>query len=359
MNSKAIENEPCFRNSQITKVTIGNNIAKISANAFENCDCLTSVVIPPSLSAIGCAAFYDCSNLKSVYISDLVAWCKIDFMQEEFEMWGSNPLMYGAELYLNNQKVIDLVIPSDITEIKDVAFCKCSSLASVTIPDSVTRIGIDSFCSCHNLIKLTIPDSVEQIGEHAFASCDKLNTISFSGETTNIDIASDAFVGCSSLPIIDNIRYAGAYLVKVVNTDLHSYTIQEGTRIIGAHAFSYCDKMESIVIPNSVTSIGDSAFFECTSLKSITIPDSVTKIGCEAFCQCSAMDRLYCHAITPPQAKYEGEGWYGDIWHTGYHGDLDTFSLRTLIYVPKEYVESYKNAYGWSSYENNIIGYDF
>ena len=52
---------------------------------------------------------------------------------------------------------------------------------------------------------------------------------------------------------------------------------------IGDYAFSWCDRLTSIAIPNSVTSIGENAFYYCTSLTSITIPDSVTSIedfGC-------------------------------------------------------------------------------
>jgi hypothetical protein len=48
---------------------------------------------------------------------------------------------------------------------------------------------------------------------------------------------------------------------------------------IGNEAFSYCYRLTSITIPDSVTSIGNSAFSKCSSLTSITIPDSVTSIG--------------------------------------------------------------------------------
>ncbi len=58
---------------------------------------------------------------------------------------------------------------------------------------------------------------------------------------------------------------------------------------IGEYAFECCSSLESITIPDSVTSIGSWAFAYCKSLTSITIPDSVTSIGDEAFWGCSGL----------------------------------------------------------------------
>ena len=68
--------------------------------------------------------------------------------------------------------------------------------------------------------------------------------------------------------------------------DETSYTIKKGTVIIGDYAFSWCISLQSINIPDSVTSIGDKAFSCCMSLQSINIPDSVTSIGNSAFEEC-------------------------------------------------------------------------
>ena len=65
------------------------------------------------------------------------------------------------------------------------------------------------------------------------------------------------------------------------------YVVREGTEVICDGAFSSCYSLQSITIPNSVTSIGDEAFSWCKSLQSVTIQNSVTSIGDGAFSGCN------------------------------------------------------------------------
>ena len=70
-------------------------------------------------------------------------------------------------------------------------------------------------------------------------------------------------------------------------SSLREYVVREGTEVICDYAFWLCESLQSITIPNSVTSIGDGAFKMCKSLQSVTIPNSVTSIGKEAFRDCN------------------------------------------------------------------------
>ena len=60
---------------------------------------------------------------------------------------------------------------------------------------------------------------------------------------------------------------------------VNGYTVVK----IGKWAFNDVHGMESVTIPNSVTTIDESAFNSCTGLTSLEIPSSVTTIEAHAF----------------------------------------------------------------------------
>ena len=66
------------------------------------------------------------------------------------------------------------------------------------------------------------------------------------------------------------------------NTRLQSITIPEGVTTIGLRAFRYCYDLTEVNLPESLTTIEERAFIYC-NFKSIDIPDAVTFIGVQAF----------------------------------------------------------------------------
>ena len=81
---------------------------------------------------------------------------------------------------------------------------------------------------------------------------------------------------------------------KAYDSDIKSVIIEPGVTKIGSHAFFMCNNLESVSIPEGVTTIEDRAFWQ-TSLKNITIPASVTQIGStikEVFYQCYDLESI-------------------------------------------------------------------
>ncbi len=90
------------------------------------------------------------------------------------------------------------------------------------------------------------------------------------------------------------VKYSkdGKKLIACTNGYLTSYSIRKGTKCICDNAFFLCLSLQSVTIPDSVTSIGDSAFRQCIFLQDVTIPDSVTSIGDSAFSWCSSLQSV-------------------------------------------------------------------
>lgn len=72
-------------------------------------------------------------------------------------------------------------------------------------------------------------------------------------------------------------------MIKAKVSDSEEYEIKDGTLCIAANAFSDMEKLESIIIPDSIKGIGKSAFKNCESLSTVTIGDNITRIGSVAF----------------------------------------------------------------------------
>ena len=100
------------RDVKIPETIDGKRVTSIGEDAFSGCTDLTSITIHDSVTSIGDHAFYDCTGLTSVNISNIEAWCKINFSDPH-----SNPLRYANHLYLNNTEITDLIIPDSVTSI--------------------------------------------------------------------------------------------------------------------------------------------------------------------------------------------------------------------------------------------------
>ena len=130
--------------NNLTNIAIPNSVTSIGDYAFQYCSGLTSVTIPNSIISIGMAAFKN-SGLTRVNITDLAAWCKIDFHDEY-----ANPLNTAHHLFFNGNEITDLVLPNSVTTISKLAFYG-NRLTSITIPSTITSIGNYAFGNYNGL----------------------------------------------------------------------------------------------------------------------------------------------------------------------------------------------------------------
>ena len=127
-----------------------------------------------------------------------------------------------------------------------------------------------------NLINLSVPEVVEEV---------KLST-----KVTKKEIEEGVRDEYGVTYSKDGLRLLEG------NSELTTYTVRKGTRVICDKAFSWCRALTSITLPQGVESIGNEAFDNCYALTSITLPQGMERIGDGAFSSCQALT-----SITLPQ----------------------------------------------------------
>jgi hypothetical protein len=237
--------------NNLTEVVFPNSLKEISSSAFQDCAGITSLTFGNSIDTIGAKAFSGCTSLSRVIIPDIESWCRITFTPYHangsyYYDYTSNPLDIAHDLYMNGEKVVDLIVPNTVTSIGAFAFWQ-SSIASVTIPNSVISIGEDAFSNCNELAKVIVADLESWC---------------------RIDFKS---YGSNPLSCAHNLYDSNDILINELSIPCTIDTIK-------VYAFCSCFSLTSIYIPSSVTYIGQDAIANCVNLNHITLESATPPV---------------------------------------------------------------------------------
>ena len=364
----------------LDSVGLNEGLLRIETQVFSGCTSLPRIALPASLIGIGGTSFYGCTALTELTVPDgaLLA----DSLGNNIFVGCSNltkltvnsrTLCEGTYNTTKNLKSLlgqdalrTLIIGEGVTSIGNYAFYG-STITALELPSTLTQIGTSSFGSCSSLTRVTSsaqtpPTTVS----NTFSTKDTLivpceaNTAytqaqywqDFSSILSNIASGECGAQGNNLTWTIDcnyvltitgegaMADYMGSSYVPWSN---YSNVIREAvvgsgvTSLSEYSTFENCTALESVILPEGITSLGGYTFNNCTSLKGIDLPSTLTSLGSYCFGDCNAIDSIVSRAMTPPTAN----------------GSTFSFAGETVaVYVPEAAMSSYQSADGWSNFSD-------
>ena len=159
--------------------------------------------------------------------------------------------------YTNNIRSVE--IGEGVTSIGSCAFYRCVNLASAVIPEGVTTLGDSAFSACRSLKEIYIPSTVEKIGTRTFSWFVGLEKITVSENNPVFHSDGNCIIETATKTLLTGCN------TSVIPTD-------GSVTAIGDNAFSGCNGLSSIVIPDCITSIGECPFVFCNSNLTVIFP---------------------------------------------------------------------------------------
>lgn len=419
----------------LTAVQMPNSINTIGANAFSSCRQLTEITIPNSVTTIKSGAFADSKNLTKVvamsstppttaenafsgisssavlYVpqqSDIEAYTNAtgwSTFATSGNIKSSNVMVSSISLNVTSKtlsinetlKLTATVAPSDATN-KSVTWTSSNtSVATVDANGTITakskgnavitvtaNDGSNVSAKCTVNVLGTI--NINNIYYKILSTTNKTIGVTFAGEKA--DAVADEYKGSVVIPATvtrSGVKYTVTEICDsaFMNcANLESVTIPEGVTSIGKYSFLYCKKLkiklpstirniklgafwdcisiDTITLPEGMTTIGNYAFNGCTGITSVTLPSSLTSIGAYAFRGCYGITEI----IIPGKVTSIGEDAFINCKNlatvtvereTPATAGATTFSglpTNAVLYVPTlSSVNSYKSATGWSVFK--------
>lgn len=269
--------------TSLTNVIFPKGITRIPNWLFYNCPGLRTITIPDTVTSIGGRAFSQCEKLRTVNLPDSLVTIEGDYA------------------FAESPALTEITLPKNLETIGERAFSDCANLQKVVFPEGLKAIYTGAFANCTALTSITLPSTLTEMNALAFCDCTALQQVYIPASLTKINMVIGPtsnfygpFEGCSALS--DVTFEAGATQIPdylFFETGLQSITIPDTVTSIGGGAFENCDKLAEINFPDSLTAIeGEYAFARCKALTEIVLPKNLETIGLRVFYECVNLQKV-------------------------------------------------------------------
>lgn len=337
--SDDIENfyKPLISGQTMSNINIPYGISEIGDTFFTktpqvrgDSSYTVNLTIPSSIKKIGLrpflSSYFNTSaiNRYNIYFTGKIEdWVSIEFASTDSIPW-ITAYFNGKHFYVlnsNNEyyEVTNLVVDSNntLTKISNYCFCCFKLPLTMDISNSkITTIGKGSFQESYLKGSVIMPSTLVEIKEAAFKKTQITNIVLNEG-----------------LETIGNSAFSESLIETLI--------IPNSVTSLGESFCYSCSKLNKVVIPNGLTTLPLSSFQSCSNLTSLTIPSSITEISTRALQIGSSSNKatIVIKSETPSTIT------------------TTTFNKSYLnkIIVPKGTSATYKSATNWSTFADYIF----
>lgn len=307
-------------NAVVKKVTIPKSVKKIEEYAFWGCQNLESVVIEKGLTEVSDFAFSACEKLKAVSLPDTVQ-------------------RIGIMAFADCISLTEIYIPDRVTDIHETAFDGVYYLdiqaEEYSYPYRYALARGEAIANVPEHLKATpMPEITvapeETKAPESGAESGELPTptpVPTATPVPGVVIGSTTIVGNDAVVFIDNTDmdpmqgYEGLNATTVPEPnvtptpppkvsvkewtyygDENLIQIELGENIDTIERFAFSrSKLKTIRIPEGAETIEYAAFYYCDALEEVVIPDTVTYIGEKAFAGTPWLESFYNGSMKLPK----------------------------------------------------------
>ena len=371
-------------NSKLVNITIPTYVTTIGDNTFNNCNNITNIiskiktpfVINKDVFSISSATLYVPVGKRDAY--------------KATDGWSKFSTVY--EGLMIEKPVGEMVYHCATGDKTAIMVSTTTTTTDVIIPDSfaidndfykVIAINQSVFKGKTSIVNLTLPSKLTQIGDNAFNGCKNIATITCKAIEPPVitDNVFPAYTATLYVPVGSRSKYQNATgwnnfatvfegewkevtldgmtfvyatgdktatLTKTTSTEKDvtirgSFDIDGVTykvTAIGNSAFKGNTSVVNLKISENIKSIGAYAFQSCSNLKRVELPSTLTDIGDKAFDGCKNLTHVCSKAKTPTDIPE------------------NTFSAYTAkLFVPDGTLGNYQARSGWNKFTNVYLGY--
>ena len=270
----------------------------VGGSWFVSCSNLRNIELPSTVKHIGGWAFYGCSKLKEITIPAAVTTidaCAFQYSGlKTVRCEGTTPAKLDYSVFdLSNYDGFRIYVPDEAVDAYKKAW---PSYAQYIVSDTERPV-------IHYVKTTKVGELAEKLGlqtimdgnylKGLIGQYQQFDSLVVEGPLNGVDVGVLRILGGADVnnsePTAGRLRYLNLYGAELKKDTEHPYQCWgsndylEEDNMVGDFMFTYCDKLQTIILPKTAKKIGENVFEEAHGLKHLAVGDETVEADNELF----------------------------------------------------------------------------